>query len=180
MRGTHLFVLMALATLVPAKRPSEKPDWAKKDPIHYTDADMERLLEQWDESEEVDEDDLPEHKRPPPKLDMSSLDPSKPEDFLKMSKKGQTLMTFCTVTEPTTRERTERLSSLWQTALHNNHIQVERYMIADERFIFMFKDGAQAWEAKDFLVQQEELEQILIENKPYYGKRAKNANKDEL
>lgn len=93
---------------------------------------------------------------------------------------GQTLMAFCTVTEPTTRERTEQLSSLWQTALHNSHIQVERYVIADERFIYMFKDGSQAWEAKEFLVDQEGFEQITIENKPYYGKHAKNRPKDEL
>ena len=88
-------------------------------------------------------------------------------------------MTFCSVTVPTTRDRTEELSSLWQTALHNNHIQVERYIISDDRFIFMFKDGAQAWEAKDFLVDQEGFQQITIENKPYTGKHAPQP-KDEL
>ena len=44
----------------------------------------------------------------------------------------------------------------------------------------MFKDGSQAWEAKDFLVQQEGFEQITIENKPYHGKYSNNKPKDEL
>lgn len=64
--------------------------------------------------------------------------------------------------------------------MHNSHIQAERYLIADDRFIFMFKDGAQAWEAKEFLVEQKGFEQITIENKPYYGKHAVNRPKDEL
>ncbi|XP_018494762.1 LDLR chaperone boca [Galendromus occidentalis] len=175
-----LLVLTITAGVVRCKKAAEKPDWAKKDPIHFSDADVERLLEQWDEDEDVPEDELPEHKRPPPKIDMSKFDPENPEAMLRMSKKGQTLMSFCTVTLPTTRERTEELSSLWQTALHNNHIQAERYLISDERFIFMFKDGSQAWDAKDFLVEQEGFEQITLENKPYHGKYSKSKPKEEL
>lgn len=34
----------------------------------------------------------------------------------------------------------------------------------------MFKDGSQAWEAKDFLVEQERMEVVTIENKEYFGK----------
>lgn len=51
-------------------------------------------------------------------------------------------------------------------------------MIDDNRAIFMFKDGTQAWEAKDFLVDQERCESVTIENKVYPGKFS--GTKDEL
>ena len=53
-------------------------------------------LQEADE-DELEPDELPEWKREPPAVDMSKLDPSKPEEFLKMSKKGRTLMMFATV-----------------------------------------------------------------------------------
>lgn len=53
-----------------------------------------------------------------------------------------------------------------------------RYTIDDNRAIFMFKDGAQAWKAKDFLVEQERCESVTIENKVYNGRHS--GNKDEL
>lgn len=42
----------------------------------------------------------------------------------------------------------------------------------------MFKDGAQAWKAKDFLVEQERCESVTIENKVYNG--VHSGKKDEL
>jgi hypothetical protein len=32
------------------------------------------------------------------------------------------------------------------------------------------KDGAVAWEAKDYLIEQERCEEVTIEQKSYYGK----------
>lgn len=55
-----------------------------------------------------------------------------------------------------------------------------RYMIDDNRAIFMFKDGSQAWEAKDYLLQQERCESVSLENKVYPGKGSPNYGKDEL
>lgn len=43
-------------------------------------------------------------------------------------------------------------------------------MIDDNRAIFMFKDGSQAWEAKDFLINQDRCESVSVENKVYTGK----------
>ncbi|KFM81405.1 LDLR chaperone boca, partial [Stegodyphus mimosarum] len=100
-----------------------------------------------------------------------------------MAKKGQTLMAFITVSGNPTEQETEKITSLWQTSLMNNHINVERYPIGQDRVIFMFKDGSQAWEAKDFLVEQERMEVFSIENKEYYGKHSSKKNKgkkDEL
>lgn len=41
----------------------------------------------------------------------------------------------------------------------------------------MLKDGSLAWDAKDFLVQQEHCKGVSIENQEYPGKFSK---KDEL
>ncbi|KAG4067683.1 hypothetical protein HA402_005455 [Bradysia odoriphaga] len=156
-----------------------KPSWAKKDIRDFNDADMERLLDQWEEDEEpLEPDELPEHLRPSPQIDFSQVDMSNPENLLKLTKKGKTLMTFVSVMGNPTRDEAETITKLWQTSLWNNHIQAERYMVDDNRAIFMFKDGAQAWEAKDFLVDQEKCESVTIENKVYNGKHS--GKKDEL
>lgn len=78
-------------------------------------------------------------------------------------------MTFVSVDGNPTRDEAETLTKLWQTSLWNNHIQAERYMVDDDRAIFMFKDGSQAWDAKDFLVQQKRCKGVTIENKEYPG-----------
>lgn len=44
-----------------------------------------------------------------------------------------------------------------------------RFMVDDNRAIFMYKDGSQAWDAKDFLVQQEDCVDVTIENQVYQG-----------
>ncbi|KAL1116319.1 hypothetical protein AAG570_005814 [Ranatra chinensis] len=132
---------------------------------------MERLLDQWEEDEEpLEPDELPEHLRPSPQVDFSKIKGSNPEELLQMTKKGRTLMTFVTVAGTPSRETTEDLTKLWQTSLWNNHIQAERYVIDDNRAIFMFKDGSQAWEAKDYLIDQPECKEVSIENKIYPGK----------
>ncbi|EDW46781.1 LDLR chaperone boca [Drosophila sechellia] len=180
MQTRLVLLLLALAPLVLAKKFKEedKPAWAKKDIRDYSEADLERLLDQWEEDEEpLEDDELPEHLRPQPKLDLSNLDSKSPEDLLKVSKKGRTLMTFVSVTGNPTREESDTITKLWQTSLWNNHIQAERYMVDDNRAIFLFKDGTQAWDAKDFLIEQERCKGVTIENKEYPGV---NAKKDEL
>ena len=39
----------------------------------------------------------------------------------------------------------------------------------DNRAIFMFRDGGQAWDAKDYLIEQERCLSVTIENKVYPG-----------
>ncbi|XP_038209604.1 LDLR chaperone boca [Zerene cesonia] len=172
--------------LVTAKKyeDKEKPSWAKKDIRDFTDADMERLFDQWEEDEEpLPEDELPEHLRKPPVIDMTKLDMSNPEEVLQQTKKGQTLMMFVTVANKPSRARTEELTKIWQTGLWSNHIQAERYLIDDDRAIFMFKDGSQAWTAKEYFLEQNELKNVQLESQTYEGKNpdVKNtALRDEL
>lgn len=162
-------LLLVSASVVLADK--VKPDWAKKDIRDYSDADLERLYEQWEEDDEpLPEDEQPEHMRKPPPLDMSKMDFSNPENVLKLSKKGKTLMTFVSVADNPTRQETEKVTALWQSSLQNSHIIADRFIVADDRAIFMFKDGSQAWEAKDFLIEQKQCKEVSIENKVYPGK----------
>lgn len=135
---------------------------------------MNNELKLQEDEEPLEPDELPEHLRPQPKIDLSNLDTKNPEDLLKVTKKGRTLMTFVSVTGNPTREEADDITKLWQTSLWNNHIQAERYMVDDNRAIFLFKDGAQAWEAKDFLVAQERCKGVTIENKEYPGTNVKD------
>lgn len=89
-------------------------------------------------------------------------------------------MTFVSVNGNPTREEAETITKLWQTSLWNSHIQAERYMVDDDRAIFMFKEGSQAWDAKDFLIQQERCQSVTIENKEYKGTYKKNQQKEDL
>lgn len=45
-----LLIVLVISTKVFSKKfkENEKPEWAKKDIRDYTDADMERLLDQWE------------------------------------------------------------------------------------------------------------------------------------
>lgn len=95
-------------------------------------------------------DELPEHLRPSPKMDLTNVcknfnlystifmcslnefpyfqvDMNDPEQLLKLSKKGKTLMMFVHTAEGTPRHETEEITKLWQTGLWNSHIQAERY-----------------------------------------------------
>lgn len=93
-------ILLICSSLSLAKKykDEEKPDWAKKDIRDYNDADLERLYDQWEEDDDpLEPDELPEHLRPSPKIDMSQVDPANPESILKLSKKGKMLMTFVSV-----------------------------------------------------------------------------------
>lgn len=120
-----------------------------------------------------------EWKRPPPPVDLSQLDTSNPEGLLQMSKKGKTLMMFVSVSGNPSRRETEEITGIWHQSLMNNHLVAERYVVSDERVIFMFKDGSRAWEAKDYLIQQERCKEVSIENKQYPGVGSKGS-RDEL
>merc|ERR1712059_128787 len=154
-----------------------KPDWAKKKIQDYSDADLERLLDQWEEDEEpLPADELPEGHpdKPQPQMDLSKMDMSNPEEMMKATKKGKTVMMFVKIKDFVSREETEEVTSLWQTGLYNNHVQAERFLIEDDRVMFMFRDGVYAWEAKDFLVEQERCEEVQLEQQTYHGKFSNN------
>ena len=57
---------------------------------------------------------------------MFQIDMTNPENLLKLTKKGRTLMMFISVDGNPSREETEEITKLWQSSLWNNHIQAER------------------------------------------------------
>ncbi|XP_010791382.1 LDLR chaperone MESD-like [Notothenia coriiceps] len=120
---TYMLRILATDSQIKAKK--------KKDIRDYNDADMARLLEQWEEDDDIEEGDLPEHKRSPPPIDFSKMDPSKPQELLKMSKKGKTLMVFATVSGEPTEKETEELTGLWQGSLFNANYDIQRYLLSD-------------------------------------------------
>uniref|UniRef100_A0A069DMS1 Lipoprotein receptor-related protein chaperone MESD protein n=1 Tax=Clytia hemisphaerica TaxID=252671 RepID=A0A069DMS1_9CNID len=135
----------------------------------FNDVDVEKLLDQWNENDDDydDEDDdfVDPRKKPPPKVDMQKVFKAggNKEDIIKASKKGQPMMMFVTVSGNPTREETETTSMLWQTSLQNNNIQVQRYVIADDRVLFQLKDGSLAFEIRDFLVTQDTCLTVTFE-----------------
>jgi len=173
-----LFTLMSTPSLTWTKKADEKAKWAKKDIRDFSDSDMERLYEQWEEDDEpLEPDELPEHLRPPPAVPNFNFDKMgefKPEDIMKMTKKGKTLMMFVNLDGNPTKQECETLTGIWQSSLRNNHIQAERYVIDDARAIYLFHDGAQAWEAKDFFIEQEGVEFVSLEGQDYPGKKSKS------
>lgn len=44
------------------------------------------------------------------------------------------------------------------------------YVVGSNRILISLKDGAKAWEIKDYLIQQDRCELVTIDNKDYYGK----------
>uniref|UniRef100_A0A669B1J2 LRP chaperone MESD n=1 Tax=Oreochromis niloticus TaxID=8128 RepID=A0A669B1J2_ORENI len=129
-----------------------------------------------DIDDDIEEGDLPEHKRSPPPIDFSKVNPSKPEELLKMSKKGRTLMVFATVSGDPTEKETEEITGLWQGSLFNANFDVQRFVVGSNRVIFMLRDGSLAWEVKDFLVAQERCVDVTVEGQVFPGKAA---NKDD-
>lgn len=84
------------------------------------------LVFQEDDDDSDPDDDTPEHLRPQPQIDMSTIDMSNPENILKQSKKGRTVMAFVTVSNNPSRIETEEVTKTWQTSLWNANIQAEK------------------------------------------------------
>ncbi|KAL4216470.1 Mesoderm development candidate 2 [Mactra antiquata] len=171
----YIIVFFLLLCSVCSKEDKEKDvkdAWKKKDIRDYSEADMERLFDQWEDADddELDEDELPEWKREPPKLDIKSLNTNDPEGMLKAAKKGRSLMLFASVSGNPTEKETEKITQIWQSSLFNANIETQRYVVGENRVIFMLKDGSMAWDVKDYLVTQDRCEEVTIEGKSYPGK----------
>ncbi|XP_019642485.1 PREDICTED: LOW QUALITY PROTEIN: LDLR chaperone boca-like [Branchiostoma belcheri] len=179
----YVWIFLSCALILPfvwTKKDIPEDKKIKKDLRDYTDADLERLYEQWEEDEEpLEEDELPEHLRPPPKIDLSNLNPDRPEDLIKMSKKGRTLMMFVSVSGNPTQKETEEITQLWQTSLFNANYEVTRYVVSDDRVIFLLKDGSKAFEVGDFLVQQDRCAEVSFENQQFPGKGAAQGGEED-
>lgn len=172
-----LYIVLSLCSTLYAENTNEpkKKTWKEKDIRDMTDADLEHILDQWEENEEpLEPDELPEHLRPPAQIDISKIDMSDPDNVLRATKKGKGVMMFVDVRPDTSVDEAKTVMQIWQSSLLNNHIIVERYPIEDRRSIFMFREGSQAVEAKNFLIAQKELQLVTLEGQTFAGQHSLN------
>ncbi|KAL3116152.1 hypothetical protein niasHT_002276 [Heterodera trifolii] len=161
-----------------------------KDIRDYTDADIEKLYDQWEENDEdeLPEDEKPSYQRKRPQIDLESLQQrtDSPDELLKLTKSGQTVMMFVSVKDQksegkTSKDFTDKISSLWLSNFHNNHIDAKVFIVDDDRVLYMFSEGSQAWDARDFLLSQPECVEVVLEGKTMPGKGPSQLEKiDEL
>lgn len=59
------------------------------------------------------------------------MDLTNPDNVLKMTKKGRSLMMFVDVNPEISQEEANNVLSIWQTSLQNNHIVAERYVFSN-------------------------------------------------
>uniref|UniRef100_A0A8C5TTV3 LRP chaperone MESD n=1 Tax=Malurus cyaneus samueli TaxID=2593467 RepID=A0A8C5TTV3_9PASS len=123
--------------------------------------------------DDIEEGDLPEHKRPPAPIDFSKIDPGKPESILKLTKKGKTLMMFVTVSGNPTEKETEEITSLWQGSLFNANYDVQRFIVGSNRAIFMLRDGGYVYPGKG----ADGNEKVKNKTKPEKTKKKKDTEK---
>lgn len=93
-----------------------------------------------------------------------------PDNVLKVTKKGKSIMMFVDVIPDLPEDKADDLLRIWQGALHNDHIVAERYKIEKNRAIYMFADGSQAIDAKNFLIEQPEISHVLLDGQTYMGR----------
>ncbi|CAD5217656.1 unnamed protein product [Bursaphelenchus xylophilus] len=168
-QAQYLLVLLVFSTLASCSKP-------KKDVRDFSDADFERLLDEWEENDEepLEEDEKPDHLKPRPGINIEELkkQAKNPDDLLRLSKKSQPVMMFVSVVDngkKATRPFTEKMSDIWQSQLFNNHIDLQTYVVEDDRILFMFKDGSRAWEGRDFLIKHKECKEVTLEGQTTNG-----------
>ena len=86
-----------------------------------------------------------------------------PQDVVRLSKKGKPVMMFVGVKGDPTEQETQSLSNRWMQSLQNAHLQVQRYLVAPDRILFMVQDGSLAWAVKDYLIKQTECTTVSFE-----------------
>ena len=55
-----------------------------------------------------------------------------------------------------------------------NLLSMLRYIVADDRALFMLKDGSLAWDVKDFLITQPDCKLVEFDNQKFPGAGAKS------
>ncbi|XP_004348945.1 hypothetical protein CAOG_02195 [Capsaspora owczarzaki ATCC 30864] len=93
------------------------------------------------------------------------------EQILRQSKKNQAVMVAVRTVGPQTTREMDDLMARWQLSLKNAHIDSQRYTIKVGHGVLMILDGYHAWDARDYLVQQPELDECSFESRQYKGVR---------
>ncbi|XP_067938583.1 LDLR chaperone boca-like [Watersipora subatra] len=162
------------------EKPKDDGTWKKKDILDYSDADVEKLFDQWEEDEEeLPVDELPPWEKEPPPINMQKVNLRDKDSILREGKRHRTLMMFATVAGNPTRKETEKVSARWESSLFNANIQMKRYVIEDDKILIQIDDGSDAVQIRDFLLMQEDCLEVTVDSKSYdgAGKKAIDKNK---
>ena len=100
-----------------------------------------------------------------------------PEQLMRQSKKGKPVMIFVGVRGVPDQTHTEKTSARWMQSLQNAHIQVQRYVVAPDRVLFVVEDGSLAWKVKDYLITLTECTTVSFDQLSY---DCRDDNKKEL
>ena len=95
---------------------------------------------------------------------------SHPDSILRNGFKGKTLLMFVGISKRLSKSEAGKKMNLFHAMLLYNDMEVRRYRSSDHRFVLRFEDGSQAWEAKDILLKQEEVHDVVLNGKVYPGK----------
>ena len=118
-----------------------------------------------------DDEKEPHLRRQPPtmNLDLNTLKSKDVNELKMLGKKNKAVMMFVSLAGKPTRRETDELTAIWQNSLFNANYEVTRYIVEDDRAIFMVKDGSLVYEIKDFLVKQEKCLEVTIDNEKFDG-----------
>ncbi|CDW54129.1 MRP-S35 and Mesd domain containing protein [Trichuris trichiura] len=152
------------------------PPPKNKNPRDYTDKDIEGLFDQWEENddESLDWDEIDGWKRPPT-LDLNLLKVKNNEEASRILKKGRRMSMYVKFDPKLSRRQVDDVTNIWLIRFFNSHIQSQRRFVNDKEVEFLFFDGAQSWDAKKFIMEQDEVLELMLEGNKYPGKARKKA-----
>ncbi|KAI4877007.1 hypothetical protein NFI96_023402, partial [Prochilodus magdalenae] len=173
-RKTAVFLFISVCVfslfIVVADCTDTKPK-KKKDIRDYNDADMARLLEEWEKDDDIEEGDLPDAQKihPTPHRLLQS-GPSKPEELLMMSrKKGEDpdvvrIRVWESYGEGDGRDYQPVAGKPLQRQLRCSEVACRAVTALQPRSSSCWRcDGSYAWEVKDFLINQDRCEDVTVE-----------------
>ena len=102
-------------------------------------------------------------------MDLNTLKGKDVNEMKMLGKKNKAVMMFVTLAGKPSRRETDELTAIWQNSLFNANFEVTRYIVEDDRAIFMVKDGSLVYEIKDFLVKQDKCLEVTIDNEKFDG-----------
>ncbi|KRX90362.1 LDLR chaperone MESD [Trichinella pseudospiralis] len=154
-----------------------------KHPRDYTDADLQGLFDQWEANDDpLDPDEIEGWRKPPP-LDLNLLKVHTSEQASRIIKKDREMKLFVKFDPKMSRAEIDDLTNIWLMRFFNNHIISKRRFSQEKEVEFLFIEGSQAWDAYHFVMDQDEVYEVMLEGNKYKGKaqlRAENKTKTEL
>ncbi|UJR13637.1 hypothetical protein I4U23_000650 [Adineta vaga] len=164
------FVLIYTLNLVHAVDQNAKAK-KKRDPIDYTEDDVNKLFEEWEKNDEDQskEDEEAEWKY----RNKEPLVGTDPDKLFARMKRGQATLIVAIVTGNPTKRETEEIASIWWMALRNALYDVHKFVVDNKQIVFGIDDGSRAYEIKDYLIKQRRCFEVTIDKQVFPGRGSK-------